>query len=72
LKVPSVTLRENTERPETIEVGSNQLAGLDPERAVRCARRMLRRQRGWANPFGDGRTGARVVRVMEGEMQERC
>jgi len=30
LKVPSVTLRENTERAETIEVGSNQLAGLDP------------------------------------------
>lgn len=70
LKVPSVTLRENTERPETIEVGSNQLAGLDPERAVRAARRMLRRPRRWANPFGDGRTGVRVVRVMEGQMRE--
>lgn len=69
LKVPCVTLRENTERPETLEVGSNRLAGLDPERVVRAMRKMLQRPRCWANPFGDGRAGARVVRILEREMQ---
>jgi len=31
LKVPCVTLRDNTERPETAEVGANVLAGADPD-----------------------------------------
>jgi len=31
LKVPCVTLRYNTERPETIEVGANVLAGTEPK-----------------------------------------
>ena len=37
LCVPCVTLRCNTERPETLEVGSTVLAGTDPEGLVaRC------------------------------------
>jgi len=57
------------QRPETLEVGSNRLAGLDPERVVRAMRKMLQRPRCWANPFGDGRAGARVVRILERAMQ---
>lgn len=68
LRVPTVTLRDNTERPETIQVGSNRLAGLDPERVVLAARVMLRRPRRWANPFGDGRSGERVGRILEKEV----
>jgi len=68
LKVPAVTLRDNTERPETVQVGSNRLAGLDPERVVRAARAMLRRPRRWTNPFGDGRSGERVVRLLKKEI----
>jgi UDP-N-acetylglucosamine 2-epimerase (non-hydrolysing) len=41
LRVPVVTLRENTERPVTIECGGNALAGSDPDRIRACARRML-------------------------------
>ena len=65
LGVPCVTLRDSTERPETVEVGSNLLAGVEPERVVECARSMLAKGNGWRNPFGDGRAAERIGRVME-------
>lgn len=64
LGVPCVTLRDNTERPETVEVGSNMLAGTEPEGIIRCARSMLVRSNDWKNPFGDGKAAERIVRVM--------
>lgn len=62
LGVPCVTLRDNTERPETIEVGANVLAGTDPDAMLSCVGEMLTRGRPWANPFGDGRAGEHIVR----------
>jgi len=70
LKVPTVTLRDNTERPETLQVGSNRLAGFDAEPVLSAARAMLRRSRHWANPFGNGRTGKLVVRLLRGAMED--
>lgn len=64
LKVPCVTLRDNTERPETLEVGSNVLAGTNPESILESVRIMLNRERSWENPFGDGRAGERIVRII--------
>ena len=61
LGVPCVTLRDNTERPESVAVGANLLAGADPERIVAAASEMLGRPRGWPNPFGDGHAGERIV-----------
>ena len=62
LRVPCVTMRQNTERPETIEVGSNLLAGTDPQRILGQAKRMMLAKRRWRNPFGDGRAAQRIVR----------
>src|SRR5437762_3209369 len=45
LQVPCVTLRDSTERPESVEVGANMLAGADPERIVASARAMSERRR---------------------------
>lgn len=53
LGVPCVTLRESTERPETVSVGSNFIAGVDPARVVEGVRTMLNRDSRWANPFGE-------------------
>lgn len=64
LKVPCVTLRDNTERPESVEAGANLLAGADPARIVEAARLMRRRARNWENPFGDGRSGLRIVDLL--------
>jgi len=67
LRVPCVTLRDNTERPETIEVGANILAGTSPEKILKCSRTMLGRKKNWENPFGDGEAGRRIVDILEGK-----
>jgi UDP-N-acetylglucosamine 2-epimerase (non-hydrolysing) len=61
LQVPCVTLRDNTERPESVEVGANVLVGAEPQAIVDGARRMALRARDWPNPFGDGRSGEHIV-----------
>jgi len=66
LGAPCVTLRDNTERPETIEVGANVLAGTNPDRILLSAREALSKKRNWANPFGDGNAGQKIMsRVMD-------
>jgi UDP-N-acetylglucosamine 2-epimerase (non-hydrolysing) len=65
LGVPCVTLRDNTERPETVEVGSNVLAGTEPESIMKCTRSMLGKSNRWRNPFGDGKAGERIVKELE-------
>ena len=66
LGVPCVTLRDNTERPETIEVGSNILAGAIAEKILECSKFMLGKENNWSNPFGDGRAGERIVDIITG------
>jgi UDP-N-acetylglucosamine 2-epimerase (non-hydrolysing) len=64
LGVPCVTLRDNTERPETLDVGSNLLSGVEPRMMIECAHRMLEKGKGWVNPFGDGKAAKRIVKIM--------
>ena len=66
LKVPVVTMRENTERPVTIECGGNLLAGSDPERIRAAAAEMLGRNRDdfQVPPLWDGRAGERIADVL--------
>jgi UDP-N-acetylglucosamine 2-epimerase (non-hydrolysing) len=64
LSVPCVTLRDNTERPETLEVESNILAGGKTERIVECVNIMLKRKKKWSNPFGDGKAAERIAKII--------
>ncbi|MCU0633130.1 MAG: UDP-N-acetylglucosamine 2-epimerase (non-hydrolyzing) [Methanolinea sp.] len=64
LGIPCVTLRENTERPETLDVGSNVLAGTDAGTIMERSRVMLGRVPGWENPYGDGQAGRRIVDIL--------
>jgi len=66
LRVFCVTLRDNTERPETLEVGSNILAGTNAERILSKTKEMINRDNNWKNPFGDGKAGKRIVEILEG------
>jgi UDP-N-acetylglucosamine 2-epimerase (non-hydrolysing) len=49
-KVPNVTLRDVTERPETIEVGSNILSGSEPGKIRKCVELALENPCNWAPP----------------------
>lgn len=61
LRVPCVTLRENTERPETIEVGANVLVGTSAKKIFLGANKMLQKKRIWRNPFGSGKAAKLIV-----------
>jgi len=61
LNVPCVTIRDSTERPETVDVGANIVAGVDPVSITDATERMLLHSRSWKNPFGDGTAGERIV-----------
>jgi len=65
LRVPCVTVRYNTERPETLEVGSNVLAGTDPYEIIENVKLMLNHRNKWQNPLGDGKAGERIVHTLK-------
>ncbi|HUS82654.1 MAG TPA: UDP-N-acetylglucosamine 2-epimerase (non-hydrolyzing) [Dehalococcoidia bacterium] len=64
--VPCVTLRDETEWPETVDCGWNVLAGCDVERIVAAANRPLPRGE---RPllFGDGHAAEKIVEVLESD-----
>ncbi|MFC1984481.1 non-hydrolyzing UDP-N-acetylglucosamine 2-epimerase [Chloroflexota bacterium] len=67
LRVPCVTIRDNTERPEAIEVGANILVDATPDGIVRGTSFMLNKDKNWGNPFGDGEAARRIIHILEGE-----
>jgi UDP-N-acetylglucosamine 2-epimerase (non-hydrolysing) len=52
LGIPAVTCRDTTERPETVECGSNILSGVRrPERILECVALMVDGSRAWTSPY---------------------
>ncbi|MEM1540395.1 MAG: UDP-N-acetylglucosamine 2-epimerase (non-hydrolyzing) [Candidatus Bathyarchaeia archaeon] len=68
LKTPCITLRENTEWPETVSLGANHLAGADKEKIVERANKVLSEREKIAerfkrlpNPFGNGNASQKIL-----------
>lgn len=61
LKVPCVVLRDRSDRPESLEVGASMLAGCEPKKILNAVAMMVKKERNWKNPFGDGKAAARIV-----------
>jgi len=60
-RVPCVTMRDNTEWVETVEIGANRLVGTDPEKIVAGAVEALQARVNWRIPFGDGHAAEHIV-----------
>jgi UDP-N-acetylglucosamine 2-epimerase (non-hydrolysing) len=72
LGVPCVTVRENTERPVTVEVGTNVLAGTSPEGIRRAMRQQLASKAKRAVPEAwDGKSAERILDVICRELAAR-
>ena len=64
LKTPCITLRDNTERPESIEVGANVLVGSSPEQIMKEVMKAIKSDRSWNNPFGDGHSSHKIIDII--------
>jgi UDP-N-acetylglucosamine 2-epimerase (non-hydrolysing) len=66
LHVPCLTLRENTERPATVESGTNRIVGQEPEKIVAAWRDIVAGPPPTAKvpPLWDGRAAERIVRIL--------
>ena len=63
LNIPCVTLRENTERPVTVDIGSNYLIGTDPDKILRTVNLILsgRGKTATIPELWDGHAGERII-----------
>ncbi|MCO6042148.1 non-hydrolyzing UDP-N-acetylglucosamine 2-epimerase [Thermococcus alcaliphilus] len=72
LSIPCLTLRYNTERPETIKAGGNVLVGLEKDRVLYYVDKLLNDEEFYSrmanakNPFGDGKAGERIAEILIG------
>jgi UDP-N-acetylglucosamine 2-epimerase (non-hydrolysing) len=73
LGIPNVTLRDVTERPETIEVGSNMLSGAEPDSIQRCVRTTLNQNHDWLPPaeYLVPNVSRTVAKIVLGYQKER-
>ena len=75
LGVPCLTLRENTERPATVEHGSNQIVGVKPDRILAAARSILQNpaaRRSQRPPLWDGKAASRIVAILHEQLRREA
>ncbi|MEM2991613.1 MAG: UDP-N-acetylglucosamine 2-epimerase (non-hydrolyzing) [Halobacteria archaeon] len=68
LRIPSVTIRDVTERPETIECGSNMLTGVQPQRIVNAVEVVLGSSKDWRHPteYMEQKVSTTVTKIVLG------
>lgn len=71
LNVPAMTIRYNTERPETVSAGGNVLVGANKEKILDLANSLLNdeetlnKMKNTVNPYGDGTSSAKMIDIIE-------
>lgn len=69
--IPTVTIRKTTERPETIECGSNMLSGIDANQILNAVQIMVNQPKTWSFPQGydHKNVSEKVLKIIMGGMQ---
>lgn len=70
LGTPCITLRENTERPETVDVGANILVGRDYEKSKQAFAHFISHPETWKNPFGNGTTSNQIIDILKSDFYD--
>ena len=65
LGTPCITLRENTERPESVEVGGNILAGVKSTSIIKAYKIFSKNNKKWKNPFGSGDSAKKIISILK-------
>ncbi len=66
LRIPCITVRDNTERPITVEIGTNTLAGTKREGIIKAIKHVLKHgKKGKIPPLWDGKTAERIRKITE-------
>ena len=70
LRVPCITLRNSTERPMTLKIGSNILVSPDNTNGLKMyVEESLSRKTDWLNPFGDGKATERIIQILKRDVK---
>lgn len=66
--IPTVTMRDTTERPETVECGSNIISGLSSQNILNCTNLMLKAGNDWDYPVGyiDDNVSDKIIKYLQG------
>lgn len=66
LNIPCITLRDSTERPETVTLGTNEIVGTDPSHIIPFMSKMVKGtwKKGQIPPLWDGKTSERIVEIL--------
>jgi len=69
-KVPCVTMRISTERAETVEIGSNIVAGLNKKHILQAINIMVNKKRNWNHPYGTPDSAKKTISILEKHKKE--
>ena len=72
-KIPCITIREQTEWTETLEMGVNQIVGSNPDKISNAVIQILDnykeiKQRFNKNPFGDGKASQKIIKILKNKL----